>query len=195
MPPDVEPLLADIDFSTADELAEAYSRAWHAVAGDKYLASKDTQRDFRWRVLFTSAPIPSAPPPNRSKSSRAAADGMWIRNFEKIEVKKRRNAVFSGEKSTAEYLSAKNEIERIYRLSSVDMEYLRYFVRRAKTTPTPLCRSYVERGENDGKDHRRPHRSRESSTVLAGDPAHSMSDIPTSFNCVLRPKGTRTPAW
>ena len=56
MPPDVEPLLADIDFSTADELAEAYSRAWHAVAGDKYLASKDTQRDFPLaRIVYKRA--------------------------------------------------------------------------------------------------------------------------------------------
>lgn len=200
MPPDVEPLLADIDFSTAEELAEAYSRAWHAVAGDKYLASKDTQRDFPLaRIVYKRAnSICSAA--ESVKKLRAAADGMWIRNFEKIEIKKRRNAVFSGEKSTEVYLSAKPEIERIYRFSALDMEYLRYFVCQSrKDDPDPaLCRSlYMWSAQ---KMTGKTTVARIVAGILNGlttwrdiQRAQIMSDIPTElqFERFARPKGTR----
>lgn len=200
MPPDVEPLLADIDFSTADELAEAYSRAWHTVAGDKYLASKDTQRDFPLaRIVYKRAnSICSAA--ESVKKLRAAADGMWIRNFEKMEVKKRRNTVFSGEKSAAVYLSAKMEIERIYRFSAIDIECLRYFVCQArKDDPDPaLCRSlYMWSAE---KMTGKTTVARVVAGVLNGlvtwrdiQRAQIMSDIPTElqFERFARPKGTR----
>lgn len=200
MPPDVEPLLLDIDFASADELAEAYSRAWHTTAGDKYLASKDTQRDFPLaRILYKRAnSICSAA--ESVKKLKAAADGMWIRNFEKIEVKKRRNAVFSGEKSTAVYLSTKAEIEQIYRFSDLDMEYLRYFVCQARkeNTDPALCRSlYIWSAE---KMTGKTTVARIVAGVLNGlvtwrdiQRAQIMSDIPTElqFERFARPKGTR----
>jgi hypothetical protein len=115
MPPDVEPVLSGLEFSTADELAEVYSHAWHTVAGDKYLASRDTQRDFPLaRIVYKRAnSICSAA--ESVKKLRAASDGLWIRRFEKLEVQRRRNAIFSGDKSAAVYSFAKSEIERIYR--------------------------------------------------------------------------------
>jgi len=200
MPPDVEPLLSGLDFATADELSDSYSMAWHTVAGDKYLASKDTQRDFPLaRIVYKRAnSICSAA--EAVKKMRAAADGMWIRFFEKMEVKKRRNAVFSGEKSKDAYLSANTEIERIYRFSYTDMESLRYFVCQArKDDPDPaLCRSlYMWSAE---KMTGKTTVARIVAGVLNGlvtwrdiQRAQIMSDIPTElqFERFARPKGTR----
>ena len=200
IPPDVEPLLAELEFQTADELADAYSRAWHAVAGDKYINDKGTQREIPMARIVARRANSICSAAESVKKLRAAADGLWIRRFEKLEVQRRRNALFSGDKSEAVYSFAKSEIERIYRFSALDMDYLRYFVCQArKDDPDPaLCRSlYMWSAE---KMTGKTTVARIVAGILNGfvtwreiQRAQIMSDIPTElqFERFARPKGTR----
>lgn len=200
MPPDVEPLLADLDFATADELFHAYTLAWHTLAGDKYLANKLTAAQFPMSEIIRRRARSICSAPDAASKMRAKADGLWLRRFERLEVKKRRNAVFSGEKSEKEYRTAQNEIARIYRISEREMEQLRYFVcqcRREEADPALNRSLYLWSAE---KMTGKTTVARIIAGVLNGlttwhdiQCAQILSDIPTElqFERFARPKGTR----
>lgn len=200
IPPDVEPLLAELEFQNADELADAYSRAWHAVAGDKYLNDKGTQREIPMARIVARRANSICSSAEAVKKLRAAADGLWIRRFEKLEGQRRRNAVFSGEKSAEVYLSAKNELSRTYRFAEVDLEAIRYFVCQARKDdydPSLNRALYIWSAE---KMTGKTTVARIMAGILNGlvtwrevQRAQILSDIPTElqFERFARPKGTR----
>ena len=86
------------------------------VASDRYLLNKRTRQDI----------------PDADRKTYAAAESLWLRKFERKELTRRRNAIFSGDKSSDKYFVAKNELARIYGYSEADMEAWRYFVCQAR---------------------------------------------------------------
>lgn len=131
-PPDVEPALEGCDFASLRELAAAYREAWNAVACDRYLLNKRTRQDMpdadvlliRAKRISSSADV--------DRKTYAAAESLWLRRFERKELTRRRNALFSGDKSKDKYFIAKNELARIYLYSAADLEAWRYFVCQAR---------------------------------------------------------------
>lgn len=131
-PPDVEQVLEGCDFNNLRELAAAYREAWNALACDKWLLNKRTRQDMpeadvlltRAKRISTSADV--------DRKTFAAAESLWLRKFERKELTRRRNALFSGDKSSDKYFIAKNELARIYRYSEADLEAWRYFVCQAR---------------------------------------------------------------
>ena len=131
-PPDVEPALEGCDFSSLRELAAAYREAWCVVASDRYLLNKRTRQDMPDAdILLTRAKRISSSA-DVDRKTYAAAESLWLRKFERKELARRRIALFSGGKSSDEYLIAKNELARIYRYSVADLEAWRYFVCQAR---------------------------------------------------------------
>ena len=127
-PPDVEQVLEGCDFANLRELASAYREAWNALACDKWLLNKRTRQDMpEADVLLTRAKRISTSA-DADRKTFAAAESLWLRKFERKELTRRRNALFSGDKSKDKYFIAKNELARIYRYSEADMEAWRYFV-------------------------------------------------------------------
>ena len=131
-PPDVESVLEGCDFANLRELAAAYREAWNALACDKWLLNKRTRQDMpeadvlliRAKRISTSA--------DADRKTFAAAESLWLRKFERKELTRRRNVLFSGDKSKDKYFIAKNELTRIYRYSEADLEAWRYFVCQAR---------------------------------------------------------------
>ena len=131
-PPDVEPALEGCDFASLRDLAIAYREAWSVLAGDRYLLNKRTRQDMpdadilliRAKRISSSADV--------DRKTYAAAESLWLRKFERKELTRRRNALFSGDKSKDKYFIAKNELARIYRYSAADLEAWRYFVCQAR---------------------------------------------------------------
>lgn len=131
-PFDVEPALEQCDFASLRELAAAYREAWSVVASDRYLLNKRTRQDIPDAdILLTRAKRISSSA-DADRKTYAAAESLWLRKFERKELTRRRNALFSGEKSADGYFTAKKEIERIYGYSEADMEAWRYFVCQAR---------------------------------------------------------------
>lgn len=131
-PPDVEPALELCDFSNLRELAAAYREAWNALACDKWLLNKRTRQDMpEADVLLTRAKRISTSA-DADRKTFAAAESLWLRKFERKELTRRRNALFSSDKSADEYFNAKNELARIYSYSEADLEAWRYFVCQAR---------------------------------------------------------------
>ena len=131
-PPDVEPALEGCDFASLRELAAAYREAWHAVSTDRYLLNKRTRQDMPDAdILLTRAKRISSSA-DVDRKTYAAAESLWLRRFERKELTRRRNALFSGDKSKDKYFIAKNELARIYRYSGADLEAWRYFVCQAR---------------------------------------------------------------
>ena len=131
-PPAVEPVLADLDFATSRELSEAYTAAWFAAATDKYLLAKPTQMFMPSAKLLLQRAQKLCTNPNMERMMGAAAEGLWLTKYERRALETRRNAVFSGEKSAAEYQGAKQKIVEIYGFSVEDLERIRYFVCQAR---------------------------------------------------------------
>lgn len=131
-PPDVEPALEGCDFASLRELATAYREAWTAVACDRYLLSRVTRAKMpEADVLLTRAKRISSSA-DADRKTFAAAESLWLRKFERKEISRRRNALFSADKSSDKYFIAKNELARIYSYSDADMEAWRYFVCQAR---------------------------------------------------------------
>ena len=131
-PFDVEPALEGCDFASLRELAAAYREAWSVVASDRYLLNKRTRQDIPDAdILLTRAKRISSSA-DADRKTYAAAESLWLRKFERKELTRRRNALFSGEKSADKYFVAKKEIERIYGYFEADMEAWRYFVCQAR---------------------------------------------------------------
>lgn len=131
-PPDVEQVLEGCDFANLRELAAAYREAWNAVACDKWLLNKRTRQDIpEADVLLTRAKRISTSA-DADRKTFAAAESLWLRKFERKELTRRRNALFSGDKSKDKYFTAKNELARIYLYSAADLEAWRYFVCQAR---------------------------------------------------------------
>jgi len=198
--PDVEPILADCEFSDCTELATAYAAAWWRVATDTWLNTKETQKTVpnakillqRANRITTAADAP--------KRIAAAAEGMWLRRFERIELERRRNAVFSGERSQDVYLYACDRIRSIYGFNDTEMEAMRYFVcqaRRDNSDPALNRALYIHSAEKmTGKTT--------VAKIVAGilngcaswrevQRGAFLSDIPTElqFSNFERPKATR----
>mgnify|MGYP006974615465 CR=1 FL=1 len=94
-PPDVEPALEGCDFASLRELATAYREAWSVLAGDRYLLNKRTRQDMPDAdVLLTRAKRISSSA-DADRKTFAAAESLWLRKFERKELTRRRNAVFS----------------------------------------------------------------------------------------------------
>jgi hypothetical protein len=199
-PPDVDGVLRELDFTSCRELAEAYTDAWFTVATDRYLCNKLTQQSNpaakillqRAQRICTAADI--------TKTMTAKAEGLWLQHYERKEITRRRNVVFSGEKSENEYLAAQKEIARIYRLSADDLNALHYFVcqtRSDESDPALNRALYIWSNEKmTGKTT--------VAKIIAGilngctswmeaRRGDFMSDIPTElqFNNFARPKATR----
>ena len=131
-PPDVEAALEGCDFASLRELATAYREAWNAVACDRYLLSKITRAKMpEADVLLTRAKRISSSA-DADRKTFAAAESLWLRKFERKELTRRRNALFSGEKSTDKYFVARKELGFIYGYSDADLEAWRYFVCQAR---------------------------------------------------------------
>lgn len=131
-PFDVEPALEQCDFASLRELAASYREAWNVVASDRYLLNKRTRQDIPDAdILLTRAKRISSSA-DADRKTYAAAESLWLRKFERKELTRRRNALFSGDKSSDKYFIAKNELERIYGYSEADMEAWRYFVCQAR---------------------------------------------------------------
>lgn len=131
-PPDVEQVLEGCDFGNLRELAAAYREAWNALACDKWLLNKRTRQDMpEADVLLTRAKRISTSA-DADRKTFSAAESLWLRKFERKELTRRRNAIFSGDKSSDKYFIAKNELARIYRYSDADLEAWRYFVCQAR---------------------------------------------------------------
>lgn len=131
-PFDVEPALEQCDFASLRELAAAYREAWSVVASDRYLINKRTRQDIPDAdILLTRAKRISSSA-DADRKTFAAAESLWLRKFERKELTRRRDALFSTKKSAEVYLYAKNEIASIYGYSAVDLEAWRYFVCQAR---------------------------------------------------------------
>lgn len=197
--PDVEWVLADCDFRDCEELAKAYSAAWYRISTDKWLNAKQTQTLpeaknllARARKIVTAADAP--------KRIAAAAEGMWLRRFERIELERRRNAIFSRERDGNAYLYACDRVRSIYGFNDTEMESLRYFVcqsRRDNSDPALNRALYLHSVE---KMTGKTTVARIIAGVLNGCDSWRevqrgayMSDIPTElqFGNFERPKATR----
>lgn len=131
-PFDVEPALEQCDFASLRELASAYREAWSVVASDRYLLNKRTRQDIPDAdILLTRAKRISSSA-DADRKTYAAAESLWLRKFERKELTRRRNAIFSGGKSHEMYDAAKSELARIYCYSEADIEAWRYFVCQAR---------------------------------------------------------------
>lgn len=131
-PPDVEPVLEGCDFANLRELAAAYRTAWNDVACDKFLLNKRTRQDMPETDVFLTRAKRISSSADADRKTYAAAESLWLRKFERKELTRRRNALFSGDKSSDKYFIAKNELTRIYRYSEADLEAWRYFVCQAR---------------------------------------------------------------
>lgn len=131
-PPDVEAALEGCDFANLSELATAYREAWTAVACDRYLLSRVTRAKMpEADVLLTRAKRISSSA-DVDRKTFAAAESLWLRKFERKELTRRRNALFSGEKSTDKYFAARKELGFIYGYSDAELEAWRYFCCQAR---------------------------------------------------------------
>lgn len=201
-PPAVEPVLAGLDFATVRELSEAYTAAWFAAATDKYLLAKATQMFMPSTKLLLQRAQKLCTNPNMERVMIAAAEGLWLQNYERKALETRRNAIFSGEKSVVKYQDAKRKIGEIYRYSDADMERIRYFIcqtRRSDSDPALNRSLYIWSAEKmTGKTT--------VAKIVAGilngwqtwqevtrNAGGFMSDIPNElqFGTFDRPKGTR----
>lgn len=201
-PPAVEPALHGLDFETVKELTTAYTAAWHAAATDKYLIAKPTQLVTPAASILLNRAKKLCTSPNMERIMSAAAEGLWLTGYERRALETRRNAVFSGEKSTDIYLGAKTKITEIYGFSADDLERVRYFVcqaRRNGSDPALNRSLYIWSGEKmTGKTT--------VAKIVAGilngwdtwqevtrNAGSYMSDIPCElqFGTFDRPKGTR----
>lgn len=135
-PPDVETVLAECDFRSVTELAAAVAEAWWAVCSDRWLLSKRTQDDYPDAKLLLTRARKLTTAPNMARIMTASAEGLWLQRFERKEMERRRDAVFSGVPSRDEYSCAANEIIGIYGFSDAEVEMLRYFVCQSKN-PVP----------------------------------------------------------
>ena len=131
-PFDVEPALEQCDFASLRELAAAYREAWSVVASDRYLLNRRTRQDIPdAEILLTRAKRISSSA-DADRKTYAVAESLWLRKFERKELTRRRDALFSGDKSSDKYFAAKKELERIYGYSESDIEAWRYFVCQAR---------------------------------------------------------------
>lgn len=201
-PPAAEPALSGLNFATVRELTEAYTAAWFAAATDKYLLSKQTQMMMPQAKLLLQRAQKLCTNPNMERVMSAAAEGLWLQNYERKALETRRNAIFSGEKSAEKYQDAKQKIVKIYGYSDADMERIRYFVcqaRRNDSDPALNRSLYIWSGEKmTGKTT--------VAKIVAGilngwqtwqevarNAGSYMSDIPNElqFGTFDRPKATR----
>lgn len=200
IPPDVDGVLRGLNFTSCKELVQAYTDAWFTVATDRYLCNKLTQQSNPAAKLLLQRAQRICTAADITKTMTAKAEGLWLQHYERIEIGKRRNAVFSVEKSETEYLSARKEIAQIYRFSDDDLTALHYFVCQARNDeadPALNRALYIWSGEKmTGKTT--------VAKIVAGilngctswmeaRQGEFMSDIPTElqFNNFARPKATR----
>lgn len=200
MPPDVECVLRTLDFDTPQSLETAYTDAWFAVATDKYLLSKTTQATNITAKLLVQRAARICTAADIRKNMSAKAEGLWLQAYERKEIERRRNAVFSGEKSEKVYLLAKQKIGEIYGFSALDFDALRYFVcqaRRDDADPALNRALYIWSAE---KMTGKTTVAKIVAGILNGCQSWSearrgdfMSDIPTElqFSNFARPKATR----
>lgn len=201
-PPSVEPVLDGLEFANVRELYEAYTAAWFAAATDKYLLAKPTQLFMPAAKLLLQRAQKICTNPNMERVMNAAAEGLWLQNYERKALETRRNAVFSARKDPTVYSNAKMKIVEIYGYSDEDMERIRYFVcqaRRNDSDPSMNRALYMWSSEKmTGKTTvakivagiLNGWRTWQEVTRNAGG---YMSDIPCElqFGTFDRPKGTR----
>lgn len=201
-PPSVEPVLDGLEFATVRELSEAYTAAWFSAATDKYLLAKPTQLFMPAAKLLLQRAQKICTNPNMERVMNAAAEGLWLQNYERKALETRRNAVFSARKDPTVYSNAKMKIVEIYGYSDEDMERIRYFVcqaRRNDSDPSMNRALYMWSSEKmTGKTTvakivagiLNGWRTWQEVTRNAGG---YMSDIPCElqFGTFDRPKGTR----
>ena len=132
IPPDVEGMLTGLEFSSAEELADAMSVAWYVVATDKWLNSKATQMTIPGAAILLARAKRIMTGANVGRTIMAAAEAMWMRHFEFENLKKRRNAVLSVERDAKVFQYAERRVRAVYGFGDAEMEHLRYFVCQAR---------------------------------------------------------------
>lgn len=199
-PPDVDAVLRRLDFDTCAELAKAYTDAWFTVATDRYLCNRITQQSTPAAKLLLQRAQRICTAADITRTMTAKAEGLWLQHYERKEIERRRNAVFSGEKSEKVYRTAKSRIGEIYCFLDADLEALRYFVcqaRRTESDPALNRALYIWSGE---KMTGKTTVAKIVAGILNGCTSWTdarrgdfMSDIPTElqFNNFARPKATR----
>lgn len=199
-PYDVEPALEQCDFASLRELAAAYREAWSVVASDRYLLNKRTRQDIPdAEILLTRAKRISSSA-DADRKTYAAAESLWLRKFERKELTRRREALFSGDKSSDKYFAAKKELERIYGYSDADMDAWRYFVCQALRDDADPALNRAVYLWSEEKMTGKTTVARIVAGILNGYPSWDearrgayLSDIPCElqFGAFDRPKATR----
>lgn len=132
VPPEVEKMMEELEFSSSEELAQAMQVAWYIIATDKYLNAKTTQLTIPGAAILLARAKKIMTGANVGRTITAAAETMWMRFFEGENLKKRRNAVLSAERDEKVYRTALNRIRSVYGFSGTETEHLRYFVCQAR---------------------------------------------------------------
>lgn len=199
-PYDVGPALEQCDFASLRELAAAYREAWSVVASDRYLLNKRTRQDIPdAEILLTRAKRISSSA-DADRKTYAAAESLWLRKFERKELTRRREALFSGDKSSDKYFAAKKELERIYGYSDADMDAWRYFVCQALRDDADPALNRAVYLWSEEKMTGKTTVARIVAGILNGYPSWDearrgayLSDIPCElqFGAFDRPKATR----
>lgn len=132
VPPEVEKMMEGLEFSSAEELAQAMQVAWYIIATDKYLNSKTTQLTIPGATILLARAKRIMTGANVTRTITASAEAMWMRYFEGENLKTRRNAVLSVERNEKTYCTALDRIRLVYGFSDTEMGHLRYFVCQAR---------------------------------------------------------------
>lgn len=130
--PSVAPVMLNYDYDSEQELSESLAWVYSVILQDGYLREKRTKEDkpTDYALYCRIKKIMESPTAERTIAAQAAQ--MWLGNFERKALEKRREKAFGGTKDVKAYKDACEALTAVYGFEKREMEYLRYFACQAR---------------------------------------------------------------